>query len=87
MLKALNSKILLAILAALTAIGGLLLHQNHIAQQRAADAAKARAILEQQQKQADEQKKEEKEFRKKVEEARKKSHSYDSGGSSVKYVP
>lgn len=30
MLKAINTKILLAILAALAAIGGLLAHQNHV---------------------------------------------------------
>ena len=57
MLKAINTKILLAILAALTLIGGLLVHQNHVNEQAAASAAKAAAVLQQQQKDADDVKK------------------------------
>ncbi len=87
MLKAINTKILIAILAALTAIGGLLVHQNHVNEQHAADAAKARAILEQQQKATDDQKKHDAEFWKKVE-ADKKHSSVNGGGSQTNsYVP
>jgi cell division protein FtsL len=46
MLTAINTKILLAILAALIAIGGALAYQRH-------ETAKGAAILEQQQKQAE----------------------------------
>ena len=46
MLTAINTKILLAILAALLAIGGALAYQRH-------EMAKAAAILQQQQKQAE----------------------------------
>ena len=53
MLKAINAKILLAILAALTLIGGLLVHQNHVSERAAANAAKATQILQQQQKEHD----------------------------------
>ncbi len=88
MLKAINTKILLAILAALTAIGGLLVHQNHVNEQHAADAAKARAILEQQQKATEDQKRHDAEFWKQVEENKRKSKSYNGGGSSTnKYIP
>ena len=57
MLKAINTKILMAILAALTLIGGMIVHQNHVNEQAAASQAKAAAVLEQQQKDADEVKK------------------------------
>ena len=87
MLKAINTKILLAILAVLTTIGGLLVHQNHVNEQRAADAAKARAILEQQQKATEDQKKQDESERKRLDEQKRKSRSWDSGGSSVKYIP
>ena len=47
MFKAINTKILLAILAVLTAIGGALTYQRHEAAKAAAAAAKAAAILQQ----------------------------------------
>ncbi len=56
MLKAINTKLLIAVLAALTAIGALLVHNNRVNEKAAADAAKAAAILQQQQKAADEAK-------------------------------
>ena len=88
MLKAINTKILLAILAALTAIGGLLIHQNHVSEQQATDAAKARTILEQQQKTTDDQKKHDAEFLKQVQENKKKSKAFNRGGSSTNgYIP
>ena len=88
MLKAINTKILLGILAALTAIGGLLVHQDHLREQQAADAARVRAILEQQQKEAEAQKKHNEKFMKDVEE-KKKHAKYAGNGSKVwqTYVP
>ena len=49
MLNAINTKILLAILAALTVIGGAVLYQRDQAEKAAAAAAKAAAILQLQQ--------------------------------------
>ncbi len=89
MFKAINTKILLGILAALTAIGGLLIHQNHVREQEAADAAKARIILQQQQKAADDAKRDDEEMRRKVAEGKKK-HSKAAGNESgtwQHYVP
>lgn len=57
MLKAINTKILLGILAALTAIGAMLVHQNHVNEQATAAAARSAAVLEQQQKDTDAQEK------------------------------
>ena len=59
MLNAINAKILLAILAALTAIGGAVAYQRHETEKAAAAAAKAAAILQQQQRNAEEQRKRE----------------------------
>lgn len=55
MLNAINTKILLAILAALTVIGGAVLYQRDQTAKAAAAATKAAAILQQQQDDADEQ--------------------------------
>ena len=52
MLKAINTKLLIAILAALTVIGGLLVRQNGIRKEQAAAAVRTAAVLEQQQRQA-----------------------------------
>ena len=87
MLKLINTKVLLSILAILFVIAGLLVHQNHISEQQAADAAKTRAILEQQQKKADDQEKQDEAERKRLDEMKRNSHSFDGGGSSVKYIP
>jgi Flp pilus assembly protein TadG len=62
MLKAINTKILLAILSALTAIGGALTYQRHEAAKAAAVAARAAAILQQQQKEAEERRDEDEAF-------------------------
>ncbi len=89
MLKAVNTKILLSILAALTAIGGALTYQRHEAAKAAAAAAKAAAILQQQQKEAEDRKAEDEAFRKRVETAKKK-HNYaaaNEGKTWQKYIP
>jgi len=88
MLKAINTKILLAILAALVAIGGLLIHQNHVNEAAAAAAARSAAILQQQQKEADAIKKEDEDMRHRVEENKHKSRAWNRGGSSTNgYIP
>ncbi len=81
MLKAINTKILLSILAALIALGGLLAYHNHVAQQAAADATKTRMLLGQQRKDADQQKQDDEEFRRKVEAEKHKSKAFNRGGS------
>ena len=82
MLKAINTKILLAILAALTAIGSAAIYQSH-------EAHKAAAILQQQQHDADERNKEDEAFRKKVEQDKKRRNS--AAGNECKtwksYIP
>lgn len=88
MLKAINTKILLGILAALTAIGALLVHQNHVNEQAAAAAARSAAVLEQQQKATDAQKKHDAEFWKEVEADKKKHNSNIGGGSKTNsFIP
>ena len=67
MLKLINTKILLAILAALSALGGAVAYQRHETEKAAAAAAKAAAILEQQQKDAEEQRERDEAFRQQVE--------------------
>ncbi len=88
MLKAINTKLLLAILAALTAIGGALTYQRHEAKAAAA-AAKAAAILQQQQKEAEERKAEDEAFRLRVEADKKKHNSAaaNEGKTWQKYIP
>jgi len=87
MLKAINTKILLAILAALTAIGGTLAYQRH--ETAKAAAAKAAAILQQQQKEADEQKAAAEAFRQRVDADRKKhsSAAAHEGKAWRTYIP
>ncbi|MBB6144102.1 Flp pilus assembly protein TadG [Silvibacterium bohemicum] len=89
MLKAINTKILLAILAALTAIGGALTYQRHEAAKAAAAAAKAAAILQQQQKEAEDRKAEDEAFRQRVEAAKEKHNSAaaNEGKTWQKYIP
>ena len=89
MLKAINTKILLAILAALTAIGGALTYQRHEAAQAAAAATKAAAILQQQQKEAAERKAENEAFRRCVEADKRKHNSAaaNEGKTWQKYIP
>jgi hypothetical protein len=89
MLKAINTKILLAILAALTAIGGALTYQRHEAAKAAAAAAKAAAILQEQQKVAQEREAEDKAFRQRVEQDRKRhsSAAAHEGKTWRTYIP
>lgn len=89
MLKAINTKILLAILAALTAIGGALTYQRHEAAKAAAAATKAATILRQQQKESEERKVEDQAFRERVEADKKKHNSAAAheGKTWQKYIP
>ena len=89
MLKAIQTKILLAILATLVAIGGALTYQRHEAAKAAAAAAKAAAILQQQQKEAEERKAEDEAFRQRVEQDRKRHSSATAheGKTWQKYIP
>jgi len=82
MLKAINTKILLAILAALTAIGSAAIYQTH-------EAHKTTAILQQQQHDAEERNKEDEAFRKKVEQDKKRHNSAagNEGKTWKSYIP
>ena len=82
MLKMINTKILLAILAALTAIGSAVIYQSH-------EAHKAAAILQRQQRDAEERNKEDEEFRKKVEQDKKRHNSAagNEGKTWKSYIP
>ena len=82
MLKAINTKILLAILAALTAIGSAAIYQSH-------EAHKAAAMLQQQQHDAEERNKEDEAFRKKVEQDKKRHNSAagNEGKTWKSYIP
>jgi triphosphoribosyl-dephospho-CoA synthetase len=75
MLKAINTKILLAILAALTAIGATLAYQRRETEKATAAAQKAAEILQQQQRDAEEQKQRDEAFRQQVERDRKQHNS------------
>ena len=84
MLKAINTKILIAILAALTTIGSAVIYQSH-------EAHKAAAILQQQQQQhdAEERERQDEAFRKKVEQDKKrhKSAAGNEGKTWKSYIP
>ncbi|ADV84517.1 hypothetical protein [Terriglobus saanensis] len=82
MLKAINTKILLAILAALTAIGSAVIYQSH-------EAHKAAAILQQQQHDAEEQRGRDEAFRKQVEQDKKRRNSAagNEGKTWKSYIP
>ncbi len=89
MLNAINTKLLIAILAALTVIGSAVLYQRHESAKAAAAAAKAAAILQQQQKEAEEQKARDEAFRKQVEQnrARHNSAAAHEGKTWKTYLP
>ena len=89
MLKLINTKILLAILATLAAIGGAVAYQRHETEKAAAAAAKAAAILQQQQRSAEEQRKRDEVFRKQVERSKKghNSAATNEGKTWQKYIP
>lgn len=82
MLKLLNTKLLIAILAVLATIASAALYQRH-------EVAKVTAILEQQQRDAEQQKQEDQAFRKKVEQDRKRHNSAagNDGKTWKSYVP
>jgi type II secretory pathway pseudopilin PulG len=86
MLKLINTKILLSILAALVAIGSAAIYQSHEAHKAAEAAA---AILQQQQHDADEQRKRDEAFRKQVEQDRKRHNSAaaNEGKTWKTYIP
>lgn len=89
MLKVINTKVLIAILAVLTAIAGVLVHEHEVNERNAAAAAKAAAILEQQQREADAQKKADQDFIDRVNK-RKQQKSLDPGHESKgwqTYIP
>lgn len=75
MLNAINTKLLIAILAALTAIGAAVVYQRNQSEKAAAAAAKTAAILQQQQDDAEAQKERGEAFRKQVEQDRKQHNS------------
>ncbi len=82
MLNALNTKLLIAILALLALIGGGVMYEHH-------QTAKMAAILEQQQQDRDRRLREDEAFRKRVEELKRK-HSVAAGNESktwTKYLP
>ena len=89
MLKAINTKLLISILAALTVIAGLLVRLKQENERAAAAEAKVAQVLQEEQRQAEEQQKQEAEFRRQLAEARKKSHSFAGNESKTwqTYVP
>ena len=75
MLNAINTKILLAILAVLGTIAALLVHQQHEAEKTAIAVAQAAAILKQQQDAQQKQQKEYEEFMARVDAEKRKNSS------------
>ena len=89
MLKMINAKVLIAILAVLTAIAGLLVHQHQVSERNAAAAAQAAAILAQQQRDAEAAKKADQQMRENIQRLRKQhdsNHTNESKGWQT-YVP
>ncbi len=82
MLKLINTKLLIAILAVLAAIASAAIYQRH-------ETAKALAVLEQQQRDAEQRRKEDEAFRKKVEGDRKRHNSAagNEGKTWKSYIP
>ncbi len=89
MLQAINTKLLIAILAALAGISAIIVHQQHEIQDARAQAAKATALLEQQKAQAEAQKQEYEAFRKRVEAERRKNSAAptNEGKTWRTYIP
>ncbi len=89
MLKAVQIKILLAILAAVTAIGGFMFHEHEINVRAAAAAAKAAALLQQQRDDADAAKKHDAKTWDFVRKQRQKHNTNPANGSKPwqTYVP
>ena len=81
MLKAINTKILIAILAALTAIGSAVIYQSN-------EAHKAAAILQQQRHDVEEQRSRDEAFRKQVEQDKRHNSAAGNEGKTWKsYIP
>jgi type II secretory pathway pseudopilin PulG len=78
---AINTKILLAILGVLGAIGALLIHQQREVERAAAASAKAATALQQQQRALREQQQQDDAFKAKVE-AEKRKHSSSPANES-----
>ena len=89
MLKLINTKLVIAILAALTAIGALLVRQHEQTQRAADEPERAAAILKQQQADQQAQKDREAALWKQAEENKKKHSSMNKGGSPTwqHYLP
>ena len=89
MLKLINTKILLAILAAIVAIGSFLVHEHDVNAQAAASAAKAAALLQQQRDDADAAKKHDAELWEQVRKHRQEHNSANVNGSHTwtHYLP
>lgn len=89
MLNAINSKLLIAILAALTVIGSAVLYQRNESAKAAAAATKAAEILRQQQRDAEQQKASDEAFRKQVEQNRVRHNSAAAheGKTWKTYIP
>ena len=89
MLKLINAKILLAILAALSALGGALVYQRHETEKAAATSARTAAILKQRQKDVEEQRKCNEAFQQQVDQDKKRhdSAAAKEGKTWQNYVP
>ena len=89
MLKLINTKILLAILAAVLAIGAYVVREHEVTKQAAASAAKAAALLQQQRDDADAAKKHDAELWEEVRKHRQKYNANSAGSSHTwtHYLP
>ena len=89
MVKLINTKLLIAILAAVTALGTFLYHEHEVKVRAAEAAERTAALLQKQQDDAEAAKKADAELWRKVQENRKKLDSTIGNGSkSLKsYVP
>ena len=81
MLNLINTKLLIAILAAVTALGGYLYHEHQLHKEQAASAVKAAALLQQQQNQHDDAQKADKRMWDEVREKRRKQNNMPVHGS------
>ena len=89
MLKLINTKILLAILAVVVAIGAYLVHEHDLNVQAAASAAKAAALLQQQRDDADAAKKHDAELWEQVRKHRQEYNAMPANSSKTwtHYLP
>ena len=89
MLQAINMKLLIAILAAIGAIAAVLVHVHNASERAVTEAAKTRAILEQQAVQADAHRRAEQAELQKAEEEKRKHSSNNKAAHKTwqTYVP